>query len=63
MTGLRVNLSKLVKVGTVSDVERLAMALGCKVCSSSKTYLGLSLGSHFKVRSMWMALFRGWRHD
>ena len=63
MTGLRVNLSKLVKVGTVSDVERLAMALACKVCSSSKTYLGLSLGSLFKVRSMWMALFRGWRHD
>lgn len=54
VTGLSVNLSKIVQVETMSNVERLAMAFSCKVNSLPMSYLGLPLGSHFKAGSMWI---------
>lgn len=54
VTGLSVNLSKIVQVETMSNVERFAMAFGCKGSSLPMTYLGLPLGSHFKAGSMWI---------
>lgn len=56
VTGLSVNLSKIVQVETMPNVERLAMAFGCKVSSLPMTYLGLPLGSHFKAGSMWIGI-------
>lgn len=54
VTGLSVNLSKIVQVEMMSNVKRLAMAFGCKVSSLPMTFLGLALGSHFKAGSMWI---------
>ena len=54
VTGLSVNLSKIVQLEMMSNVERLAMAFGCKVSSLPMAYLGLPLGSHFKAGSMWI---------
>ena len=34
-------------------MERLVLALGCNVRSLPMTYLGIPLGYHFKVGSMW----------
>ena len=49
-TGLRINLSKseIIPVGTVSNVETLAIELGCGVGSLPTTYLGLPLGAPHK---------------
>jgi hypothetical protein len=54
-SGLRVNLGKseLVQVGEVPHLEELADILGCKTATLPMTYLGLLLGAHFKVQSIW----------
>ncbi|RVW80668.1 Transposon TX1 uncharacterized 149 kDa protein [Vitis vinifera] len=48
--GLKVNLEKseLIPVGMVTDIEDLALELGCKVGGLPSRYLGLPLGAPFK---------------
>ena len=47
LSGLKINLSKsaLVTMGSVENLESLALKLGCKVGSLPTTYLGLPLGA------------------
>uniref|UniRef100_A0A2N9FJQ0 Reverse transcriptase zinc-binding domain-containing protein n=1 Tax=Fagus sylvatica TaxID=28930 RepID=A0A2N9FJQ0_FAGSY len=54
-SGLRVNLGKseLAQVGEVPHLEALAEILGCKTSALPMKYLGLPLGAHFKVQSIW----------
>ncbi|KAJ9699285.1 hypothetical protein PVL29_008065 [Vitis rotundifolia] len=54
-SGLRINLakSKLIPVGEVEDIEDMAVELGCRVGALLTMYLGLPLGAHHKVVSMW----------
>jgi hypothetical protein len=54
-SGLRVNLGKseLIQVGEVPHLEELANILGCKTATLPMKYLGLPLGAHFKVQSIW----------
>uniref|UniRef100_A0A2N9H333 Reverse transcriptase domain-containing protein n=1 Tax=Fagus sylvatica TaxID=28930 RepID=A0A2N9H333_FAGSY len=54
-SGLRVNLGKseLAQVGEVPHLEDLAEILGCKTSALPMKYLGLPLGAHFKVQSIW----------
>ena len=53
--GLRINLSKseIIPVDTVSNVETLAIELGCGVGSLPTTYLGLPLGAPHKSVEAW----------
>uniref|UniRef100_A0A2N9F1I0 Reverse transcriptase domain-containing protein n=1 Tax=Fagus sylvatica TaxID=28930 RepID=A0A2N9F1I0_FAGSY len=55
VTGLRVNMlkSKMVPVGAVSDLPRLAALLSCKLGSLLMNYLGMPLGAPHKALSMW----------
>ena len=63
---LRINLSKskIIPVGTVSNVETLAIELGCGVGSLPTTYLGLPLGGPHKSEGFGTLLKRdseiGW---
>ena len=41
------DLSELIPVGRVENVDDLACELGCKVGSLPSTYLGMSLGAPF----------------
>jgi len=52
---LKVNLnkSKLVPIGEVANLMGLVNILGCKVGSLPLTYIGLPLGSTFKVNNIW----------
>jgi hypothetical protein len=52
---LTINLakSKLVMIGNVINVERLASILDCRVSSLFMKYLGLPLGASFKTKSIW----------
>jgi hypothetical protein len=54
-SGLRVNLGKseLAQVGEVPHLEVMAEILGCKTSAFPMQYLGLPLGAHFKVQSIW----------
>ena len=54
-SGLRINLSKseIIPVGKVSNVETLAVELGCGVGSLPTTYLGLPLGAFHKSVGAW----------
>ncbi|RVW77934.1 putative ribonuclease H protein [Vitis vinifera] len=53
--GLKVNLEKseLIPVGRVTDIEDLALELGCKVGGLPSRYLGLPLGAPFKSEVVW----------
>ena len=53
--GLRINLSKseIIPMGTVSNVETLAIELGCGVGSLPTTYLSLPLGAPHKSIGVW----------
>jgi hypothetical protein len=55
VSGLKINLakSKLVPVGNVDHLERLAGVLGCGVSSLPMKYLGLPLGAFYKVKHIW----------
>lgn len=48
--------SKLVLFGNVVGAFDLAAVLGCKVSSLPMTYLGLPLGSSFKVCVVWSSI-------
>ncbi|RVW49339.1 LINE-1 reverse transcriptase-like [Vitis vinifera] len=54
-SGLKVNLEKseLIPVGRVTDIEDLALELGCKVGGLPSRYLGLPLGAPFKSEVVW----------
>ena len=54
-SGLRINLSKseIIPVGTISNVEILAIKLGCGVGSLPTTYLGLPLRAPHKSVGVW----------
>jgi len=54
-SGLKVNLAKtkLVLVGNVTQVGRLAKILGCRVSSLLVKYLGLPLGASYKAKHIW----------
>ena len=47
LTGLKIDLSKsvLLPVGSVENLESLALGLGCNVGSLPTTYMGLPLGA------------------
>lgn len=51
--GFKVNKSKLVPVGLVNSTKDLANILGCKVFSLPLKYLGLSIGTPHKSKSIW----------
>ena len=52
---LRINLSKseIIPVGTVSNVETLAMEIGCGIGFLPTTYLGLPLRAPHKSERVW----------
>ncbi|RVW88908.1 hypothetical protein CK203_045051 [Vitis vinifera] len=54
-SGLKVNLEKseLIPMGRVTDIEDLALELGCKVGGLPSRYLGLPLGAPFKSEVVW----------
>ena len=55
ISGLRINLEKsgLILVGNVENLLDLALDLGCKVGALPSSYLGLSLGFHYKFVTTW----------
>jgi hypothetical protein len=55
VSGLRVNLGKLVTVaiGEVENIGALANILGCSVAGLPMKYLGLPLGASYKDVVMW----------
>jgi hypothetical protein len=58
VSGLKINLFKsdIIPVGEIDDVEGLARILGCGVASLPITYLGLSLGAHYKASHIWSSI-------
>ncbi|KAL4594155.1 hypothetical protein ACB092_12G000800 [Castanea dentata] len=55
ITGLKVNVGKseIVPTGEVGNLDVLARILCCKVGCLPMTYLGMPLGAHYKVSSIW----------
>jgi hypothetical protein len=55
VSSLKINLakSKLVLIGTVSNLEGFARILGCRISSLPLKYLGLPLRASFKASSIW----------
>lgn len=53
--GLKVNLqkSKMMGVGSVMDLQRLAHLFGCEVSNLPDIYLRLPLGARYKSKSVW----------
>ena len=53
--GLKVKVGKreIVPIGEVSNIQTLASILQCKVGSLPMTYLGMPLGTLFKIASIW----------
>ena len=54
-TGLKVNVGKseIVPVGEVGNIDALANILSCRVGSLPMKYLGMPLGTSFKIASIW----------
>ena len=55
LSGLRINLNKseILPVGSVDNVQELAIELGCGIGSLSSSYLGLPLGANHKALGVW----------
>ena len=55
LSGLKINVSKnaLLPVGSVENLESLALKLGCNVDSLPSTYLGLPLGAKHNSTRVW----------
>ena len=55
MSGLRINLnmSKIIPVGAVDNVAKLALELGSRIGSLPTLYLGLPLGASHKATGVW----------
>ena len=65
IAGLRINLNKsdIIPVGRVTNVEVLALELGCKVETLPSSYLGLPLGAPHNSMAVWDGIeerFRKW---
>jgi hypothetical protein len=60
--GLKINLtkSKIVLIGKVEDVDRLASIFGCRVAGLPMKYLGFPLGAPYKSTTIWNKLSRKW---
>ena len=58
ISGLKINLnkSKIIPVGSVENVEVLALELGCKIGSLPSSYLGLPLGAKHNSMAVWDAI-------
>ena len=52
---LRINLNKseIISVGRITDVDVLALELGCKVGALPSSYLGLPLGTPHNSIAVW----------
>jgi hypothetical protein len=61
--GLKINLtkSKIVLIGEVEDVDRLASIFGCRVAGLPMKYLGFPLGVPYKSTTIWNELSRKWK--
>ena len=55
IAGLRINMDKreILPVGSVENLEELALELGCKVGKLSSLHLGLPLGAPHKSMAVW----------
>ena len=55
LSGLRINLNKseILPVGSVDNVQELAVELGCGIGSLPSSYLGLPLGANHKALGVW----------
>ena len=55
ISGLRINLNKreIISVGSIAEVESLALELGCKVGALPSSYLGLPLGAPHSSVAVW----------
>ena len=55
VSGLKINLNKseIIPIGTVANMEELALELGYKVGTLPTTYLGLPIGAKHKALSVW----------
>ena len=55
LSGLRINLDKseILPVGSVDNVQKLAVELGCGFGSLPSSYLGLPLGASHKALGVW----------
>ena len=55
ISGLRINLnkSKIISVGSIAEVDSLALDLGCKVGTLPSSYLGLPLGAPYNSVTVW----------
>ena len=55
ISGLKFNFAKseIILVGSVDNVEALALELGCKIGLFPSSYLGLSLGAHHNSVAVW----------
>ena len=55
IANLRINMDKreILPVGSVENLEELALELGCKVGKLSSLYLGLPLGAPHKSMAVW----------
>ena len=70
-TSLKVNVGKseIVPVGEVNNLDALANILQCRVGSLPMKYLGMPLGTSFKIASIWNPILEkmekklfGWKH-
>ena len=54
-TGLKVNVGKseIVPIGEVSNIQTLANILQCRVGNLPMIYLGMPLGTLYKIASIW----------
>ena len=55
ISGLRINLNKseIISVGSIAEVDSLALELGCKVGALPSFYLGLPLGAPHNSVAVW----------
>ena len=55
ISGLRINLNKseIISVGSIAEVDSLALELGCKVGTLPSSYLGLPLGAPHNSVTVW----------
>ena len=55
LSGLRINLNKseILPVGSVDNVQELAVELGCRIGSLPSSYLGLPLEANHKALGVW----------
>ena len=69
--GLKVNVGKseIVPVVEVNNLDALAYILQCRVGSLPMKYLGMPLGTSFKIASIWNPILEkmekklsGWKH-